>query len=101
MGDFIVMPTHVHLLAAFANVAFRSANVADVPCRHFRGAKGDIPTMAEQCDSWLHYTARRINQAIGERGNSGSKSRSTTSFAALSNTTTCGGISPIIRTRRA
>ncbi len=68
MGDFIVMPTHVHLLAAFANVAFRSAKVADAPSRDFCRAKGDIPTIAEQCDSWLHYTARQINQAIGEKG---------------------------------
>ena len=46
MGDFIVMPNHVHLLAAFAT--------AEV--------------MKEQCDSWLHYTAFRINQTIGEKG---------------------------------
>ena len=46
MGDFIVMPTHVHLLAAFAS--------ADA--------------MAGQCDSWLHYTAFQINRAIGEKG---------------------------------
>jgi putative transposase len=46
MGDFIVMPNHVHLLAAFAS--------AD--------------SLKEQCDSWLHYTAFRINRAIGERG---------------------------------
>jgi putative transposase len=46
MGDFIVMPNHVHLLAVF-----RSAEA-----------------MKEQCDSWLHYTAYRINQAIGEKG---------------------------------
>lgn len=46
MGDFVVMPTHVHLLAAFANAE----------------------SMKEQCDSWLHYTARQINQAMGETG---------------------------------
>jgi type I restriction enzyme R subunit len=46
MGDFIVMPNHVHLLAAFR--------------------KEDA--MKDQCDSWLHYTAFRINRAIGERG---------------------------------
>lgn len=46
MGDFVVMPNHVHLLAAFAT--------ADA--------------MKEQCDSWLHYTAYRINEAIGEKG---------------------------------
>jgi putative transposase len=46
MGDFIVMPNHVHLLAVFPNVE----------------------AMKAQCDSWLHYTALRINQSIGERG---------------------------------
>jgi putative transposase len=46
MGDFIIMPTHVHLLAAFASAE----------------------AMKEQCDSWLHYTARQINLTIGENG---------------------------------
>jgi type I restriction enzyme R subunit len=46
MGDFVVMPNHVHLLAAFST--------ADA--------------MKEQCDAWLNYTAFRINQAIGEKG---------------------------------
>jgi putative transposase len=46
MGDFIVMPNHVHLLAVF-----RSAEA-----------------LKEQCDSWLHYTAFRINQRTGEKG---------------------------------
>jgi putative transposase len=46
MGDFVVMPNHVHLLAAFPT--------ADA--------------MKNQCDSWLHYTAFRINPAIGEKG---------------------------------
>jgi putative transposase len=46
MGDFIVMPTHVHLLAAFATPG----------------------AMKDQCDSWLHYTAAQINKAIGEKG---------------------------------
>jgi type I restriction enzyme R subunit len=45
MGDFVVMPNHVHLLAAFAT--------AD--------------TMRSQCDSWLHYTAAQINRLIGEK----------------------------------
>jgi len=40
------MPTHVHLLAAFAS--------AD--------------SMKKQCDSWLHYTAVHINRAMGQRG---------------------------------
>ena len=46
MGDFIVMPNHVHLLAAFATAA----------------------SMKVQCDSWLHFTARRINQVTGSSG---------------------------------
>jgi putative transposase len=46
MGDFVVMPNHVHLLAVFSTPE----------------------TMKAQCDSWLHYTAFRINQAIDEKG---------------------------------
>lgn len=46
MGDFIVMPNHVHLLVAFATAE----------------------AIKEQCDSWLHYTAYRINQRLGEKG---------------------------------
>jgi putative transposase len=46
MGDFIVMPNHVHLLAAFPAAE----------------------AMKEQCDSWLHYAAFRINKVIGEKG---------------------------------
>ena len=46
MGDFIVMPNHVHLLAVFASAE----------------------AMRDQCDSWLHYTAFRINQRIGRNG---------------------------------
>jgi putative transposase len=46
MGDFVVMPTHVHLLAAFSTAE----------------------AMRQQCDSWLHYTAFQINRAIGEKG---------------------------------
>lgn len=43
MGDFIVMPNHVHLLAAFATAE----------------------SMEKKFDSWLHYTAFRINPRIG------------------------------------
>ncbi|MFI5455982.1 MAG: transposase [Isosphaerales bacterium] len=46
MGDFIVMPNHVHLLVVCSTAE----------------------AMKEQCDSWLHYTAYRINQAINEKG---------------------------------
>jgi putative transposase len=46
MGDFIVMPNHVHLLAVFP----------------------EADAMKAQCGSWLHYTAVRINQALGEKG---------------------------------
>ena len=46
MGDFIVMPNHVHLLAVF----------------------GSAERMKEQCDSWLHFTAFRINQSVGAEG---------------------------------
>jgi putative transposase len=46
MGDFVVMPNHVHLLCAFANAE----------------------SMRQQFDSWQHYTAVRINRQLGETG---------------------------------
>jgi putative transposase len=46
MGDFVVMPNHVHLLAAFPNE----------------------DAMKKQCDSWLHFTAFQINKALGAKG---------------------------------
>jgi type I restriction enzyme R subunit len=46
MGDFVVMPNHVHLLAVFPTAE----------------------AMKVQCDSWLHYTAFRINRMLGEKG---------------------------------
>jgi len=46
MGDFVVMPNHVHLLAAFA----------------------DEQAMRKQLNSWLHWTAHQINRRAGRRG---------------------------------
>jgi REP element-mobilizing transposase RayT len=46
LDDFVVMPNHVHLLAAFPT---EEAQLA-------------------QCDSWKHYTAAQINRALGRRG---------------------------------
>jgi putative transposase len=46
LTDFIVMPNHVHVLAAFS----------------------DEESMLAQCESWKHFTAARINQALGRRG---------------------------------
>ncbi len=46
MGDFVVMPNHVHLLASFR-------------CED---------ALVEQCDSWLHFTARQINLLLGDFG---------------------------------
>ena len=46
MGDFVIMPNHVHLLASFAT--------PDV--------------LRTQCSSWLRYTARCINRQLGRRG---------------------------------
>ncbi len=46
MTDFVVMPNHVHLLAAFA----------------------DEEGMLKQCESWKHYTARQINLCLGTTG---------------------------------
>jgi type I restriction enzyme R subunit len=46
LDDFVVMPNHVHLLAAFPS----------------------DEAQLSQCDSWKHYTAARINREIGRRG---------------------------------
>ena len=46
MGDFVVMPNHVHLLAAFP----------------------DPNAMEKQFDSWLHYTAVQINRLTNRSG---------------------------------
>ena len=46
MGDFIVMPNHVHLMASF----------------------GSADLLSKQCDSWLHFTAWQINKALGRSG---------------------------------
>ncbi len=46
MGDFVIMPNHIHLLAAFQ----------------------DAVSMETQFDSWLHYTATKINRKTGVRG---------------------------------
>jgi putative transposase len=46
LTDFVVMPNHVHLLAAFRDEA----------------------AMLAQCESWKHYTALQINRALGRKG---------------------------------
>lgn len=46
LTDFVVMPNHIHLLAAFRS----------------EGA------MLEQCESWKHFTAHRINRRIDATG---------------------------------
>ncbi len=46
LGDFVVMPNHVHLLAAFPSEQ----------------------ALVMQCDSWLHYTARQLNLQLGRTG---------------------------------
>jgi type I restriction enzyme R subunit len=46
LTDFVVMPNHVHLLAAFP----------------------DEETQLRQCANWKRYTARTINAAIRGRG---------------------------------
>lgn len=45
LTDFVVMPNHIHLLAAFPNEA----------------------AMLAQCESWKHFTAVKINQKLGRR----------------------------------
>jgi putative transposase len=44
--DYVVMPNHVHVLAAFANEE----------------------AMLAQCESWKHYTSVQINRRLGEKG---------------------------------
>ncbi|MEM6779753.1 MAG: transposase [Planctomycetota bacterium] len=46
LGDFVVMPNHVHLLAVFPSQE----------------------TLPRQCTSWMRYSARSINERIGRRG---------------------------------
>jgi type I restriction enzyme R subunit len=46
MLDFVVMPNHVHLLAAFR----------------------DEDSMLNQCESWKHYTATHINRRLRQHG---------------------------------
>jgi type I restriction enzyme R subunit len=46
LADYVVMPNHVHLLAALP----------------------DEDAMLGQCQSWKHYTARQINRALGCKG---------------------------------
>ncbi|MEX2015034.1 MAG: transposase, partial [Candidatus Hydrogenedentales bacterium] len=46
LTDYVVMPNHVHLIAAFY----------------------DEELLLNQCDSWKHFTAMHINRALGRRG---------------------------------
>ena len=46
LTDFVVMPNHVHILAAFST----------------------DEAMPEQCESWKHFTAWQINRAVGRSG---------------------------------
>ena len=44
--DFVIMPNHVHLLAAFP----------------------DEESMMKQCKSWKRFTAKKINEKLGSKG---------------------------------
>ena len=46
LGDFVVMPNHVHLLAVFS----------------------DAESMKTQCTSWMKFTATKINRTLGRKG---------------------------------
>ena len=46
LTDFVVMPNHVHVLAAFPR----------------------SEAMLQQCDSWKHFTATKINRILGVKG---------------------------------
>jgi len=55
MGDFVVMPNHVHILVSFA----------------------DPESIKKQCASWMHYMTIKINRLLGQRESSGNKNRLT------------------------
>jgi type I restriction enzyme R subunit len=44
--DFVVMPNHIHLLAAFP----------------------EETAMLRQCESWKHFSAAKMNRALGRQG---------------------------------
>jgi putative transposase len=46
LHDYVVMPNHVHLLVTFVGCV----------------------EMAEQCDSWKHFTAVKLNKTLGRSG---------------------------------
>ena len=46
MGDFVILPNHVHLLVAFY----------------------DDTNLRKQCASWMRYSAREINRLVGRVG---------------------------------
>jgi len=46
LTDAVVMPNHMHLMAAFR----------------------DEGSLISQCTSWKRYTGRRIHEALGQRG---------------------------------
>ncbi len=46
LADFVVMPNHVHVLAAFPNEE----------------------AMLKQCDSWKHFTAVQLNKSLSKKG---------------------------------
>ncbi len=46
LTDFVVMPNHLHVLAAFPDEGF----------------------LLKQCESWKQFTATRINRLIGAKG---------------------------------
>ena len=46
LTDFVIMPNHIHLVAAFM----------------------DAERMLAQCESWKRFTATQINRQLGRRG---------------------------------
>jgi putative transposase len=46
LTDYVVMPNHVHIIAAFPSE----------------------DAMLEQCESWKHFTATKINRILGRKG---------------------------------
>jgi hypothetical protein len=75
LTDFVVMPNHVHLSAAF-------------PDEH---------ATLEQCDSWKHSRQQKSTERLAARVGSGSKTASTTSCDPLSNSITIVATLPRMR----
>ena len=74
LGDFVVMPNHVHLLVVFP----------------------DPLTMKNQCTSWMRFTATEINRIVGRHGAFWQEEPFDHLYAMQNNTTQSDSTSPTI-----